>query len=85
VERFTGFKNYCSAIDQVLFPAHEEVWVGDFHGSLTYFQRCTGVDQTPPNKQIRMVEFSVKYSVNVCENGIKEIRVIGKLLFILDT
>lgn len=32
-----------------------------------------------------MVEFNVKYSVRVCENGIKEMRVIGKLMFILDS
>ena len=32
-----------------------------------------------------MVEFNVKYSFNLCENGIKDLRVGGKLLFILDT
>jgi hypothetical protein len=66
VERFAGFKNYCSSIDHVLFPTHEELWVGDYHGSVTYFQRCTQADSMAPNKQIRMVEFNVKYSVKAC-------------------
>lgn len=59
--------------------------MGDGHGLITYFQRCTTPDTSNPNPHIRMVEFNVKYSVRACENGIKELRVIGKLLFILDS
>lgn len=55
VERYAGFKNYCSSIDQVLFPNHEEIWVGDLYGAVTYFQRFLGVDSKPPTKNIKMI------------------------------
>ena len=32
-----------------------------------------------------MVEHHIKYAVKVCENGIKELRIAGRLLFLLDT
>ena len=61
------------------------MWVGDLNGSVTYFQRFLGIDNKPSNKQLKMVKFNIKYSFPLCENGIKDLRVGGKLLFILDT
>lgn len=39
IERFGGFKNYCSAMEILVFQTHEELWVGDYYGCITYFQR----------------------------------------------
>jgi hypothetical protein len=47
IERFGGFKNYCSAIEKIVFQTHEELWVGDYHGCITYFQRPLSNETLP--------------------------------------
>jgi hypothetical protein len=36
VERYSGFKNYCSDAYYRLFQESEELWIGDLNGCLTY-------------------------------------------------
>ena len=39
VERYYGFKNYCSDIVERIGQKWEELWVGDYNGCITFFER----------------------------------------------
>lgn len=56
------------------------------HGDITYFQRIIETNESKPDgKPIRLIDIPIKLSKRVIESGIKDMRVCGKLLLIMDT
>ena len=86
VERFRGFKNYCADGCHLVFTTHEELWVGDYNGCVTYFTRGLLEEEVAEKAGgMKMVDKEVRFSSKICENGIKKLAICGKLLIVLDT
>lgn len=85
MERFQGFKNYCSDAFNRILHKGEELWVGDYHGCITYFLRSLSHPFEVPNSSLKMIDSRIHFSMKICENGIKKLIICGKVLIVMDS
>ena len=86
VERFSGFKNYCSDGCHLVFQAHEELWISDFYGCITLLTKpLVEENHSEKNPVLRVIEKEIHFLKKLIDGGIKKLSICGKMLIVLDT
>lgn len=86
VQRFGGFKNYCSDGCHLVFQAHEELWVADYYGCITLLTKPLRDEEiTQKSPSLQVIDKEVHFSIKLIESGIKKLSICGKMMIVLDT